>query len=211
MELLNVNPTRTELLNLKRRLGLARRGHKLLSEKRDQLMRRFSLLLAEWKEKRKVVDGKLVDSFRSLAVARALSDTGTIESRLSVPSVNAEVSVEYSHVMNVRIPSYSIGKTDFKRTYGYFGTPGELDRAASGFAGVMGETVELATIEMQIRLLAGEIERTRRRVNVLEHVLIPSIEQAIVRIEMKIEEMEREGYCALMKVKEVLEAGAAGP
>ncbi len=205
MELLNVNPTRTELLNLKRRLGLARRGHKLLSEKRDQLMRRFSLLLAEWKEKRKAVDGKLADSFRSLAVARALSDTGTIESRMGVPSINTDVSVEYSHAMNVRMPSYSIGKTDFRRTYGYFGTPGELDRAAFGFAGVMPDVAVLATLEMQIKLLAGEIERTRRRVNVLEHLLIPSLEQAAVRIEMKIEEMEREGYCALMKVKDILE------
>jgi len=205
MEFLNVNPTRTELLNLRRRLGLAGRGYKLLSEKRDQLMQKFSLLLAEWREKRKCVDAKLAGSFHSLAIARVYSDTKTLESRLGVPAINLEVSVEHSHVMNVTLPEYSLAKAEFKRAYGYFGAPAELDHAVSGFAGAMEEIVRLASLEMQIRLLSGEIERTRRRVNVLKHVIIPSIEQAIVKIEMRIEEMERESYCALMKVKETLE------
>lgn len=214
MAVMNVNPTRMELTNLKKKLVTARRGHKLLKDKRDELMRRFLILVRENKElRRKVEEGiKKADSY--MAVAAGVMDSKSIEVALMMPSQQMGVEVSQKNVMSVMVPEFSeklkIADEGEIYSYGYAFTSCELDGAVKALSDIMPDMLKLAQIEKQCQLMAGEIEKTRRRVNALEHIMIPQYEDTIRYITMKLDENERSSTTRLMKVKDMMLEKAHG-
>lgn len=205
MALLNVNPTRMELLKLKKRIVMARRGHKLLKEKRDGLMREFMKIIKEAKSLRAHTEEILGKSFANFMMAASIMRPEAIESALMVNSSEIKLSAETKNVMSVNIPEFQFEITSKPSGYGFFGTSGEMDVALDKFKKSLNDLIRLSTIEKSAALLAVEIERTRRRVNALEYVLIPDLEETMKYIYMKLTEQERSGITTLMVVKEMLE------
>ncbi len=208
MAVMNVNPTRMELTNLKRKLATARKGHKLLKDKRDELMRRFLELIRETKSLREEVEEKIREANSHMSVARSVMTDEEIEVALMMPSQRMGASVEEKNIMSVNVPVF---KPELKSaedgeifSYGYAFTGGDLDAAVASLASVMPDMLRLAETEKTCRLLASEIEKTRRRVNALEHVLIPQYEETIKYITMKLDENERSSTTRLMKVKDMM-------
>ncbi|HZK09521.1 MAG TPA: V-type ATP synthase subunit D [Clostridia bacterium] len=207
MARLNVNPTRMELSKLKDRLRTATRGHKLLKDKQDELMRQFIELIRQNKVLREQVEKKLLESFSKFRITAAMMSPQMLEVALTLPKQSISLEVEERNVMSVRIPEMS-----FKRSqaagglypYGYVSTPAELDEALRELDDVMEELLELAKIEKTCQLMADEIEKTRRRVNALEYRTIPDLEETIKYIRMKLDENERATITRLMKVKELI-------
>ena len=201
---LSVNPTRMELLRLRKRLQLARRGHKLLKDKRDELMKRFMGLVHQIKELRLDVEHELEEAWKRFLVARAVGGGEVIETAVSVPTRKTYVEVEREQIMNVVVPVFTL-KTEGKlASYGLATTPAELDTSLAAMEKVLGRMVELASKEKALELIGDEIERTRRRVNALEYVLIPNLIETIRYISMKLSEMERGNLTRLMRVKEIV-------
>ena len=204
-----VSPTRMELTRLKTRLKTAVRGHKLLKDKRDELMRQFLEIVRRNRELRTRVDEGLSHANRSFAVASAIMSPEGMEQALLYPSQRIELDMKFQNIMSVHVPVY-----DFKTEstagsgeiypYGFAQTSGELDDAISALSGVFEEMLELAQIEKTMQLLADEIERTRRRVNALEYVMIPEMQVTIKYITMKLEENDRATKVRLMKVKDMM-------
>ena len=203
-----VTPTRMVLNQLKGRLKTARRGHKLLKDKRDELMRQFLDVVRRNKALRIKVEEGLTEAFGALSVAGAVMSPEMLEQSLLYPRQSVELGVGYKNVMSVNVPVY-----DFKTTsaeagdifpYGFAQTSGELDDAMSALSGVFEDMLELAQVEKTMQLLAQEIEKTRRRVNALEYVMIPDLEKNIRYITMKLEENENSTKVRLMKVKEMV-------
>ncbi|MGN1418041.1 MAG: V-type ATP synthase subunit D [Acutalibacteraceae bacterium] len=214
MAVMNVNPTRMELTNLKRKLITARRGHKLLKDKRDELMRQFLLLVRENKELRVKVEQGIKSANSHMALARSVMDDKSLEVALMMPSQKMSVEVEEKNVMSVIVPEF---KTQMKTandgevySYGYAFTSCDLDDAVKSLADIMPDMIKLAQIEKQCQLMASEIEKTRRRVNALEHVMIPQYEETIRYITMKLDENERSSTTRLMKVKDMMLEKAHG-
>ncbi len=214
MAVLNVNPTRMELTNLKRKLTTARRGHKLLKDKCDELMRRFMILVRENKELRKTVESKILAADSHMAVARSVMGDEAIDEALMAPMQEMSVNIKEQNVMSVIIPVFeSSFKTADKSDiypYGYAFTSSDLDYAVKSLSDVMPELLRLAEVEKSCQLMASEIEKTRRRVNALEHVMIPQYEETIKYISMKLDENERSSTTRLMKVKDMMLKEAHG-
>ena len=208
MAVLNVNPTRMELTNLKRKLNTARRGHKLLKDKRDELMRRFMELVRENKALRKRVEQKIARANAHMALARSVMGDAELDAALMVPMQEMEVEIAEKNVMSVLIPQYeaSFRSADAADIYpyGFAFTSSELDGAVRYLSDILPEMMQLAQLEKSCQLMAAEIEKTRRRVNALEHVMIPQYEETIRYITMKLDENERGNTTRLMKVKDMV-------
>ncbi|HHT15331.1 MAG: V-type ATP synthase subunit D [Christensenellales bacterium] len=207
MATLRVNPTRMELTRIKRRLVTAKRGHKLLKDKRDALVRRFIALVRENAALRRRVEESLPQALRRFALASAVMEGTALEGALLYPARKAEVFIGTKNILSVRVPTVSLneeGLGDTVRPYGYAETSVELDEAISTMADLLPDLLKLAEVEKSCNLLADEIEKTRRRVNALEYVMIPQFEETIRVISMKLDENERSSVVRLMKVKEMI-------
>lgn len=206
MPVINVNPTRMELTNLKRRLVMARRGHRLLKDKRDELMRQFLELVRENKKLRARVESTVKNANAHMAIARSLMQGEVLDVALLNPKQHMELDIETKNVMSVMVPKFnvkfgSLNQNDIY-SYGYAFTSGDLDTAVKGFYDMIADMLRLAEVEKSCQLMAAEIEKTRRRVNALEHVMIPQYEQTIRFITMKLDESERSATTRLMKIKD---------
>ena len=212
MERLNVNPTRMMLTTLKKKLATATRGHKLMKDKRDELMKGFLELARENKELRARAEAALADVYESFSVASAVMSQEVLEEALMFPKQGVELSVGGKNVMSVDVPVFDFKTTAEDQTdifpYGYAGTSGELDSAIRHMAAVFPIMLELAAKEKEAAMLAAELERTRRRVNALEYVKIPQLQMTIKYIVMKLDENERGNQTRLMKVKDMILAEA---
>ncbi|MBR5543165.1 MAG: V-type ATP synthase subunit D [Oscillospiraceae bacterium] len=206
MATLNVNPTRMELKRLKGRVTTARRGHKLLKDKRDEMMKRFLEIVRENKRLRIEVEKALTDANRGFGIASAVMSPETLEQALMCPTKSVELDVSYNNIMSVEVPEFSFSESDGKGVYpyGYAFVSGELDDAVDGLSKVLPSLLRLAETEKSAQLLAQEIEKTRRRVNALEYVMIPQLEETIRMITMKLDENERGNLTRLMKVKDMM-------
>lgn len=208
MAKINVNPTRMELSKLKKKLQSAKRGHKLLKDKRDELMRQFMILIKEDKQLRTEVENAISEANKYMAVAGSVMQREVMETALMLPKQEVQIEVEQKNVMSVYIPEF---KTSYKTnspndiySYGMAFTSIELDGAVSALNEVFPKMIRLAEVEKACHLMADEIEKTRRRVNALEHIMIPDYEETIKYITMKLSENERNTTTSLMKVKDMI-------
>ncbi|MEE0762497.1 MAG: V-type ATP synthase subunit D [Acutalibacteraceae bacterium] len=209
-----VNPTRMELTRLKKKLVTATRGHKLLKDKRDELMRRFLELVKENKELRMKVEQKISDANKNFVLASAAMSDEVISAALLAPKQEVYLDIGEKNVMSVDIPVYDI-KTRTPDpndiySYGYAFTSSELDDVVKSLADILPDMLKLAEIEKSCLMMASEIEKTRRRVNALEHVMIPDTQEKIRYITMKLDENERSTQTRLMKVKDMMLKEAHG-
>ncbi len=208
MAVMNVNPTRMELTTLKRKLVTARRGHKLLKDKRDELMRRFLILVKENKALRKSVEEKmkLANSYMALASGEMSDNEITVALMLSGQKLS--VDIENKNIMSVPVPEYKLNhklsEDNGAVSYGFGFTAGDLDEAVKIYNSLSKDLLRLAEVEKTCQLLAREIEGTRRRVNALEHVLIADYEDTIRYISAKLEENDRSNTTRLMKIKDMM-------
>lgn len=205
---MNVNPTRMELTNLKRKLTTARRGHKLLKDKRDELMRRFLDMVRENKELRREVESAILQANKHISVARSVMSGRALDVALMMPKQELSLDVTNRNVMSVNIPVFDIKMKSANEndaySYGFAFTSGDLDEATKNLSDVFKKMVRLAEIEKSCQMMSAEIEKTRRRVNALEHVLIPQYMDTIKYITMKLDENERSTTTRLMKVKDMM-------
>ena len=203
-----ITPTRMVLNQLKGRLKTARRGHKLLKDKRDELMRQFMDVVRRNKELRTKVEQGLTAAFASQQVASSIMSPEMMEQALLYPRQSVELDVTYKNIMSVNVPRYRFQTKNNDPSeifpYGFAQTAGELDDALEKLAQVFQDMLELAEVEKTMQLLAEEIEKTRRRVNALEYVMIPELEGNIKYISMKLEENENATKVRLLKVKEMV-------
>ena len=203
-----INPTRMELTRLKGRLKTAQRGHKLLKDKRDELMKQFMDVVRENRALRKRVEEGLMKAHGSFTVAAALMSPEMLEQSLLYPKQSVELEMSFQNIMSVDVPQYQF-KTKSEDPgeiypYGFAATSGELDDAVAALSQVFQDMLHLAEIEKTSQLLAEEIEKTRRRVNALEYVKIPEMQANIKYITMKLDENERANTIRLMKVKDII-------
>ncbi len=203
-----VTPTRMVLNQLKGRYRTAKRGHKLLKDKRDELMRQFLDIVRLNKELREKVEEGLTNAFSSLTVASAIMSPEFLEQALLYPRQEVELERSFKNIMSVNVPRYAF-KTKSQDPseiypYGFAQTSGELDDALGALAKVFEEMLKLAEVEKSMQLMAEEIEKTRRRVNALEYVMIPELEENIKYITMKLEENENSTKVRLLKVKDMV-------
>ena len=207
-----VTPTRMVLNQLKGRLKTARRGHKLLKDKRDELMRQFMDVVRRNKELRIKVEEGLTGAFASLTVASTIMSPEMLEQALLYPRQSVELGMKFKNVMSVNVPVYDFHTKNSDPSeiypYGFAQTSGELDDALERLAKVFEDMLELAQVEKTMQLLAEEIEKTRRRVNALEYVMIPDLTENIRYIAMKLEENENSTKVRLLKVKDMVLAKA---
>lgn len=203
-----ITPTRMVLNQLKGRLKTARRGHKLLKDKRDELMRQFMDVVKLNKKLRIRVEEGLTAAFASQQVASSIMSPEMLEQALLYPRQSVELGMSFKNIMSVNVPVYSFktANTDPGEIYpyGFAQTSGELDDALAQLSKVFEDMLELAQVEKTMQLLAEEIEKTRRRVNALEYVMIPELEGNIKYITMKLEENENATKVRLIKVKEMV-------
>ena len=205
---LNVNPTRMELARIKKSLSVAVRGHRLLKDKRDELMRQFLNIVREAKELRETVEAGLANANKGLAVAGSVLQREKINSALLLPKQEVQLEIKNKNIMSVDVPVFQTKLRSEKESdilsYGYASTGGDLDNAIMSLSQVLADMLKLAELEKTAGMLAGEIERTRRRVNALEYVMIPNYQDTIKRITMKLDEAERSNTVRLMKVKDMM-------
>ena len=196
------------LNQLKGRLKTARRGHKLLKDKRDELMRQFMEVVKKNKELRQKVEDGMTEAFASLTVASAIMSPEMLEQSLLYPRQSVELGMKFKNVMSVHVPEYSFHTKNNDPSeifpYGFAQTSGELDDALERLSRVFEDMLELAQVEKTMQLLAEEIEKTRRRVNALEYVMIPELEENIHYITMKLAENENSTKVRLLKVKDMV-------
>ncbi len=208
MAIMRVNPTRMELTQLKKRLKVARRGHKLLKDKRDELMKQFLELVKKNKELREKVEQMLMEVYGSFLIARAVMSSELMEEALMFPKQRVSIEASTRNIMSVDVPvlNFVTESNDEANIYpyGFSTTSGELDKAIGTLSEVMPYMLELAQMEKASQLLSEEIEKTRRRVNALEYVLIPQLTDTIKYITMKLDENERGNITRLMKVKDMM-------
>lgn len=211
MARLNVNPTRMELTKLKKRLVTAVRGHKLLKDKQDELMRQFINLVKYNNELRKEVEKELEGSFKDFVMASAVMSSEFLEEAVAYPKESISVEVGTKNIMSVNVPQMTFRRQlqDDEGSifpYGFANTSGELDDAISKLYTILPKLLELAEVEKSTQLMADEIEKTRRRVNALEYMTIPQLEETIKYIRMKLDENERGALTRLMKVKDMIQS-----
>ena len=205
---LRVNPTRMEMKRIQTRYQTARKGHKLLKDKRDELMKQFLDVVREDKQLRQRVEAALADVYRSFTVASAVSSPKMLEEALICPKKECDLAVDYKNIMSVTVPVFQMrvlaeGNSD-SYNYGLAFTSGELDSSLRELSGIMEDLLRMAELEKTAQLLAEEIERTRRRVNALEYILMPQYLETIKSIKMKLDENERGNTTRLMKVKDMM-------
>ena len=210
MAKLNVNPTRMELSKLKKRLTTATRGHKLLKDKQDELMRQFINLVKYNNKLRKEVEDQLQSSLKDFVMARAVMSSEFLEEAVSYPKEHISVEVGEKNVMSVSVPVMNFkrqleGDEGSIYPYGFANTSSELDDTLSKLYGILPQLLELAEVEKSCQLMADEIESTRRRVNALEYMTIPQLEETIKYIRMRLDENERSATTRLMKVKSMID------
>ena len=206
MAAIQVKPTRMELSNLKKRKKVAVRGHKMMKDKRDELVRRFIEYARQNKALRAEVEEKLSRAMKSFVLARASMSNAEVEEALLYPARSSEVTAGTQHVLSIQVPKITItAQEGFTYPYGFATTSADLDLSVQLLAEVLPLLVQLAEIEKTCGRLADEIEKTRRRVNALEYVMIPQITETIRRIQMKLDENERGNLTRLMKTKEMLQ------
>ncbi|MDB1678482.1 MULTISPECIES: V-type ATP synthase subunit D [Enterococcus] len=202
---LNVNPTRMELTRLKKQLTTATRGHKLLKDKQDELMRQFILLIRKNNDLRQTVEKTMEQAMSDFVLAKSTINDSFIEELLALPTENVELSVIEKNIMSVKVPimnfQYDEQLSDAPLEYGFLNSNAELDRSIDRFTHLLPKLLELSEIEKSCQLMAEEIEKTRRRVNALEYMTIPQLEETIYYIKMKLEENERAEVTRLIKVK----------
>ncbi|PSJ31109.1 ATP synthase subunit D [Peptostreptococcus russellii] len=209
MARLNVNPTRMELSRLKARLSTSTRGHKLLKDKQDELMRQFIAMIKENKKLREEVESKITDSFEDFLLARSMNSSQMLDEALAISKESIDLEIETKNLMSVNVPVMTFNRSDEDDAsaiypYGFGGTSAELDEAVKKLYDILPDLLKLAEIEKACQLMADEIESTRRRVNALEYMTIPQLEETIVYIRMKLEEDERSSITRLMKVKDII-------
>ena len=203
---IHVNPTRMELKRYQARAVTARRGHKLLKDKLDELMRLFLETVREDRALRLEVEEALTQAYGNFAVAAAVTSPQMLREALIMPQREGELSVSYQNLMSVETPVFDFRvKSGGAEScgYGMAFTSGELDGAVLALNGILEKLLRMAELEKRAQLLAQEIESTRRRVNALEHILIPEYTQIVERIRMRLEENERENITRLMKIKDM--------
>ena len=203
-----ITPTRMVLNQLKGRLKTARRGHKLLKDKRDELMRQYLDLVRENMEVRKKVEAGIRSAYKNFVIAKAGMSEAALNTALMAPKQEVNLEAGEKNVMSVDIPTFqyktrTADENDIY-SYGFAFTSGDLDGAVKSLADVLPDMIRLAECEKACQLMAAEIEKTRRRVNALEHVIIPETEQSIKYITMKLDENERSTQIRLMKVKDMM-------
>lgn len=207
MARLNVKPTRMELANLKERLKLSKRGHKLLKDKQDELMRQFIGLIKSNNQLRDQVEADLTDSMREFVVAKSLINEQFIEELFVGAETNVELHIQEKNIMSVSVPKMDFNikesavSSDIQ--YGYLNSSSELDESIGKIESVLPHLLKLSEIEKTCQLMADEIEKTRRRVNALEYQMIPQLEETIRYIQLKLEENERSSIVRMMKVKDM--------
>lgn len=203
-----VNPTRMELTRLKKKLTTARRGHKLLKDKRDELMRQFLELVRENQMLRQKVEKGIAKANLDFALAAAVMNDAAVKTALLAPKQSVSATVTSKNIMSVDVPSFqyqtrTVDSSDIF-SYGFVDTSVDLDTAVASLSAVFPDMLKLAETEKSCTLLASEIEKTRRRVNALEHVLIPEYTEKIRYISMKLDENERSTQIRLLKVKDMM-------
>ncbi|MDR3264832.1 MAG: V-type ATP synthase subunit D [Synergistaceae bacterium] len=204
MARINVNPNRMELSRLKKRLVVAKRGHKLLKDKQDALIKAFLERAREGKLLREQVEIELKECYGSFVLSRAQTTPEVLEQALMIPGAKCTLAASWKNVMSVMVPEYDVRQEGNPVNYGFASVPLLLDVALEQFGKLILRLLELAAKEKAIRLMAGEIERTRRRVNALEYVMIPNLAETIRYISMKLDEQERSTLSRLMKIKEIV-------
>ena len=204
--LANVNATRMELLRLRRRVALASRGHRLLSEKRDEISRQLIQIAREIRPLREKVEKELSETFRRFMLARATMEPEHTKAALAVPTKKFSLAIDFANVMNIKVPHLTKDISGEIICYGYATTSGEMDVALLALERAFDLLIELAEKEKQAALLAAELQMTRRRVNVLEHVVIPELHETIRFIFDKLAEAERDNISRLMKIADIIRA-----
>lgn len=207
---LNVNPNRMELSKLKKRLVTANRGHKLLKDKQDELMRQFIILVKHNNNLRKSVESELISAYKDFVLVGAITSPDFLEEAVMFPKEKITLELASKNIMSVTVP-----KMTFKRElededgsifpYGFYNTNDELDRSLTKLFQILPRLLELGEVEKTCNLLADEIEKTRRRVNALEYMTIPQLNETIKYIKMKLDEYERGNLIRLMKVKSLIQ------
>ena len=214
MARLNVNPTRMELSKLKGRIKTARRNHKLLKDKRDELMKQFLEIVRQNRDLRIKVEEALMRAHGSFTVASAVMSPEMLEQSLIYPKQSVSLGISYKNIMSVNVPRYEFQEQTADASeifpYGFAMTSGELDDAVAELSQILTDMLKLAEIEKSVQLLAQEIEKTRRRVNALEYVMIPQLAETIKYIKMKLDENERSNTIRLMKIKDMMIAETRG-
>lgn len=204
----SVQPTRGELLKLKKRINLAKRGHELLKEKQDALITEFFDILDKLEEVKEETQKELNEAFKSLIETKVIMGSLELEKATEETISETELEIDTRNIMGVKVPvieSEEIRKKITERGYSLHQTSGKLDETAKKFESALESILELAEIEKTVKLLAKEIEKTKRRVNSLEHILIPRLEESKEYIEMRLEELERENFFRLKRVKSKME------
>ena len=207
MTRLNIKPTRMELNNLKERLKTATRGHKLLKDKRDELMRRFIEAVRENNRLRQKVEEALVGHMQDFVLAKALESDLMVEEIFAVPMREINLHIEQENIMSVRVPKMHAhianpyGDDEGDVVYSYVASNSQMDETIEDMSNLLPDLLRLAEIEKSCQLMADEIEKTRRRVNGLEYATIPDLIETIQYIELKLEEAERASLVRVMKVK----------
>lgn len=208
--ILAINPTRMELLRLKKRLVLAQKGHKLLKDKQDELVRQFLSIIEDTKRLRIQVDDEIQSVYQSYSIAEGVVGGANIEGLFSLPGASTVLKSGMRPVMNLKVPVFEVDVTGDPFSYGDAQSSVLVDRSVRLFGKLLTSLLKLAELEKSSILLAEEIEKTRRRVNALEYILIPNISDTIKYITMKLSEMERSNLTRVMRVKEVITARRAG-
>lgn len=201
-------PTRMELSRLKKKLITATRGHKLLKDKRDELMRQFLELVKECKELREKVEASIGKANKNISIARSFMQREVLETALLAPKQNVEIEVSTKNIMSVEVPVFKSKMRSENPydvfSYGFAFTNSDLDAGILTLSESLPEILELCEKENAVKVMADEIEKTRRRVNALEHVMIPELKSNIRFISMKLDENERSNQARLMKVKDMM-------
>jgi len=202
----NISATRMELLRLRKRVALAKRGHKLLSNKRDEISRQIVQIARTLRELRASVERELLETTRRFLMAKATMEPENMRAALEVPTKKFSLAISFASIMSVKVPQLTKEIEGNIVCYGFATTSGELDIALGALERAFDNLIELAQKEKQAQLLAAELQQTRRRVNVLEHVLIPELGQTIRRIYDKLGEAERDNISRLMKIADMIRA-----
>jgi len=206
MAIIKVNPTRIALLSLKKELKVAKKGHKLLKDKRDGLVKKFMAVIYETKALRESVEDRLGSAFDSYTRATSMTSSAALNTALMVPNAKIDLEVSIRSVMSVKIPEFKIEKKGSAFSYGMLETTGDLDNAIVKFDTVFLDIIRLAQLEKTAENLAEEIEKTRRRVSALENVRIPNLNDTIKFITMQLDERGRDAVVSTMRVKAMIMA-----
>jgi V/A-type H+-transporting ATPase subunit D len=204
--LLKVNPNRMELLRLKRRLVVAKRGYKLLKDKRDALIQVFVRLAKESDVVREELEENLLNCYAFFSNASSLMNKLTLEETLMFPKAKSGIEASFKNIMSVNVPQYKFKSEGKYYSYSLVDTAAELDGALKKYHDILPLMLKVAELDKAITLLANEIEKTRRRVNALEYVIIPDLEETITFITMKLDEMARSTNSAIMRIKDIIRA-----